>query len=465
MSTSSLSSPESSRGSDKIVVNFHDKGATKGFSDSGSEASTQPLSKSSSELSEPPEDRIKAEEAVHPAIAHEPTLASALDPIPSNIPHELAMDPPPEAVAAPTTEKEVGAGEALIDMAVDGEAEEAEPGEKVEEQLEKQQLDEEQEQDEEQHPATNPPPTEHETPQPPSPSPSHSHSHSDENTHAHTATTTGTSIAYHVDDEREDALAHLTKLEIEFAMLRNKLYVERMEDVGRESAMIADGTHPELQHLHTILAQRRDTRLSLASIRLRKLEESHKTTFRAEQTAAWTNWVEGVKQLHYGQGDKVESGSYGWGGGLQGNDRKRRRLEREKEALEVPKILQRPPIAHLAIKATQQLASLPPPQSTASKNKKRGRYPRKDHINHDKQKVSMNNWHDLNSMFGEPLSSIEDVQLARQAVDEDMMAMNVGGVRVVGAQLTHRQDRQQELHVETETDHSRLMQSSHPSPL
>ena len=156
-----------------------------------------------------------------------------------------------------------------------------------------------------------------------------------------------------------------------------------------------------------------------------KLQESYTTTFKAEQDAAWRNWVEGVKQLHFGQGDAVETGSYGWGYGLQGNDRKRRRMERDKEYLELPKILRRPTMAELAHKANEQHAMLPPPQPPAKKSKKRGRQSKKDYINESKQKLSMNNWHDINSTTGEALGCLEDKNASQVAVDEDLMVMRV----------------------------------------
>lgn len=294
MSTSSLSSPESERESKKVIVNYHDKAATKKDDDSVSEASTQtlspPRSKSSSDLSEPPEDRLKME-AERQAERVEPTLTSALDPIPPEIATELARDPPPEAVAAPTTEKEVGAGEALIDMAVDGDvltespAHLEEPEDEVKRGVEaaaepvrendedvyaQQQYDaqEKQDVDMEVEPDGEHPEAEHEGEQdaeqeaePDVEQASAEHDErdqekaddeserqaEDEDEESGENATGGASTAYHVDDEREEALAFLTKLEIEFAMLRNKLYVERMEEVAKESAMIADGALQNLR--------------------------------------------------------------------------------------------------------------------------------------------------------------------------------------------------------------------------
>lgn len=87
---------------------------------------------------------------------------------------------------------------------------------------------------------------------------------------------------------------------------------------------------------------------------------------------------------------------------------------------------------------------LPPPQSISSKKKgkKRGRYPKKDYISEAKQKISMNNWQDVNSSFGEALCSLDDAQIAARAVDEDMMAMSVseGALVMIVADQRHRID-------------------------
>lgn len=289
MSTSSLSSPESERESKKLIINYHDKSATKRDDDSLSEASTQPLSpprsKSSSDLSEPPEDRIKMSKSPSKI---EPSLTSALDPIPTEIATELARDPPPEAVAAPTTEKEVGAGEALLDMAVEGEMmtespthidgpaghdednEDNEKGNTFDDSLDEQKIevegigqqdDADQQNDIEQEDNNDidqeDQPEDHDDQEKPDDESERNDDDEGEGEEgegeegegevdeddedAPTNAAGGSSTAYHVDDEREEALAFLTKLEIEFAMLRNKLYVERMEEVAKESAMIADG--------------------------------------------------------------------------------------------------------------------------------------------------------------------------------------------------------------------------------
>ncbi|PWN39705.1 hypothetical protein IE81DRAFT_326263, partial [Ceraceosorus guamensis] len=41
--------------------------------------------------------------------------------------------------------------------------------------------------------------------------------------------------------KRQEAMEALTKIEISFAALRDRLYVERMEEVNKESEMILDG--------------------------------------------------------------------------------------------------------------------------------------------------------------------------------------------------------------------------------
>lgn len=262
MSTSSLSSPESDKDNKDVIVEYHENKSKRFDDDSLSEASTLPISparsKSSSDLSEPPEDINNNSDTGNinnvknnSVSSHdsstlsklEPTLTSALDPI-QGVDPALNKDPSPNAVGPPTTEKEVGAGEALIDMAIDGEVKES-PNEIT---------NKGQNNDEEQHDETNDNDNNNKNNNLEDDEKNNqdndidNDNDNDENENDDSNLDTpinihGSSTAYHVDDEREEALAFLTKLEIEFAMLRNRLYVERMEEIARESAMIEDGKY------------------------------------------------------------------------------------------------------------------------------------------------------------------------------------------------------------------------------
>ncbi|CAH7672509.1 hypothetical protein PPACK8108_LOCUS7326 [Phakopsora pachyrhizi] len=108
---------------------------------------------------------------------------------------------------------------------------------------------------------------------------------------------------YEHDDHvrrREDALEAMVKIEIMFAQVRDRLYVERMTDVNRETMAIHDDSHPELKEFCKMLEKKRDARLSLANkifnlkeIELRKRRE-------AATNAAWTRWHEAKTELREG---------------------------------------------------------------------------------------------------------------------------------------------------------------------
>lgn len=137
---------------------------------------------------------------------------------------------------------------------------------------------------------------------------------------------------------RAEALDVLATIELKFALLREKLYVEKMEALAWEEALVAGGIHPELIHLDEELSKRRDKRLELAS-RRRTYEVNDATKRkRTAENAVWSWWKYERDEL------QVEI--------LSETNRKRRRLERERRALERPQPIRR--IPHLP-------PELPPP--------------------------------------------------------------------------------------------------------
>ncbi|KAL6302269.1 hypothetical protein BKA93DRAFT_818568 [Sparassis latifolia] len=106
---------------------------------------------------------------------------------------------------------------------------------------------------------------------------------------------------------RAEALDVLATIELKFALLRERL--------AWEENLVAEGTHPEMLHLHTELSKRRDKRLELAS-RRRDYEVSNVTKRRKlDEDAVWCWW----------QTEMISE-----------TNRKRRRLERERRAMERP---------------------------------------------------------------------------------------------------------------------------------
>ena len=112
----------------------------------------------------------------------------------------------------------------------------------------------------------------------------------------------------------------LTKIEIEFARLRDRFYLERMAEVEQERKGVLNRTHPELLHLLELIELRRAKKLDLAERWLTGLEGSYKRRREAEEHTAWTNWAGARDGLRIDAFDEANA--------------KRRKLDREKRALE-----------------------------------------------------------------------------------------------------------------------------------
>jgi len=112
---------------------------------------------------------------------------------------------------------------------------------------------------------------------------------------------------------RAEALDVLATIELKFALLREKLYVEKMEALAWEEALVANGAysqpivcarfragfsyyrstigiHPELIHLDGELSRRRGERLELASQRRTYEVNDAMKRKRAAENAVWSWW-------------------------------------------------------------------------------------------------------------------------------------------------------------------------------
>ncbi|CEH13856.1 hypothetical protein CBOM_01750 [Ceraceosorus bombacis] len=123
--------------------------------------------------------------------------------------------------------------------------------------------------------------------------------------------------------KRQEAMEALTKIEISFAALRDRLYVERMEEVNKESEMILDGTHPELVHLTRLIDARKERRLNLVELWFEQQQAQYERVAKTEEAMTWSNWRNETADLRREQMDDLS--------------RKRRKLEREKRNLDVPR--------------------------------------------------------------------------------------------------------------------------------
>ncbi|CDO72105.1 hypothetical protein BN946_scf184962.g48 [Trametes cinnabarina] len=130
---------------------------------------------------------------------------------------------------------------------------------------------------------------------------------------------------------RAEALDELAAIELKFALLRERLYVEKMDTLAWEEGLIADGTHPELLHLHAELSKRRDKCLELAS-RRRDYEVANVTKRRKlDEEGVWSWWKVDAR-------DELQTEM------ISETNSKRRRLERERRALERPQPTRRFPL-------------------------------------------------------------------------------------------------------------------------
>ncbi|KAK9898519.1 hypothetical protein P389DRAFT_167037 [Cystobasidium minutum MCA 4210] len=123
--------------------------------------------------------------------------------------------------------------------------------------------------------------------------------------------------------KRQEAIEALTKIEIEFAQLRDKMYLEKMEEVAKERWQIENDVHPESIHLMHLVEHRRTARLELA-------RKNHKVAEAANLRAAESNvrycWSQWMRRRHDLIREIVDD-----------MNQKRRRLDREKRAIERPR--------------------------------------------------------------------------------------------------------------------------------
>lgn len=89
---------------------------------------------------------------------------------------------------------------------------------------------------------------------------------------------------------RAEALDVLAAIELKYALLREAVYLERMEGLGWEEALVMGGTHPELLHIQRELAARRDRRIELAT-RKRSFEATDAERKRGVgESGVWSWW-------------------------------------------------------------------------------------------------------------------------------------------------------------------------------
>ncbi|KAG9028909.1 hypothetical protein FRB95_005907 [Tulasnella sp. JGI-2019a] len=123
--------------------------------------------------------------------------------------------------------------------------------------------------------------------------------------------------------QRAEALEILAAMELKFAMLRQRIYLDKMHETAREEKMLLEGTHPEYLTLLAELQRRRDRKLNLSELRRTKEEEFATHQRKAEEQAVWRQWNETKDDVR----DELVAEA----------NAKRRRLEREKRHIDAPK--------------------------------------------------------------------------------------------------------------------------------
>ncbi|KAG8872983.1 hypothetical protein FRB98_009275 [Tulasnella sp. 332] len=123
--------------------------------------------------------------------------------------------------------------------------------------------------------------------------------------------------------QRAEALEILAAMELKFAMLRQRIYLDKMHETAREEKMLLEGTHPEYLTLLAELQRRRDRKLNLSELRRTKEEEFSTHQRKADEQAVWRQWNETKDDIR----DELVAEA----------NSKRRRLEREKRHVDAPK--------------------------------------------------------------------------------------------------------------------------------
>ncbi|KAF7312202.1 hypothetical protein MIND_00233100 [Mycena indigotica] len=119
---------------------------------------------------------------------------------------------------------------------------------------------------------------------------------------------------------RAEALDVLANIELKFSLTRRAIFLDRMEGLAWEEALVQAGTHPEMLHIQRELMARRDRRIELAT-RKRSFEcaDAERKRVTAEQ-GVWSWWKLSRDDL---QTDMITE-----------TNRKRRKMERDRRGSE-----------------------------------------------------------------------------------------------------------------------------------
>ncbi|KAJ3774341.1 hypothetical protein FB446DRAFT_787035 [Lentinula raphanica] len=128
---------------------------------------------------------------------------------------------------------------------------------------------------------------------------------------------------------RVEALDMLAVIELKFAMLRERLYIEKMEELAWEESLVSSGEHPEMIYIQSELLLRKNKRLELAERKCTFEVANITKRRRLDEDATWSSWKLQKDEL---QTDMIAE-----------NNRKRRKLERNRRSLDRPQPARRIP--------------------------------------------------------------------------------------------------------------------------
>ncbi|KAJ3746340.1 Sds3-like-domain-containing protein [Lentinula detonsa] len=128
---------------------------------------------------------------------------------------------------------------------------------------------------------------------------------------------------------RVEALDMLAVIELKFALLRERLYIEKMEELAWEESLVSNGEHPELIYIQSELLSRKNKRSELAERKCTFEIANITKRRRIDEDATWSSWKLQRDEL---QTDMIAE-----------NNRKRRKLERERRTVDRPQTARRIP--------------------------------------------------------------------------------------------------------------------------
>lgn len=99
----------------------------------------------------------------------------------------------------------------------------------------------------------------------------------------------------HEPAHRVEALEVLAMIELKFALLREKVYLEKMDELAWEEGLLlgngtGGGIHPELQHIQSELLLRKNRRLELAERKCAFECENVRKRRRVDEVDVWSTW-------------------------------------------------------------------------------------------------------------------------------------------------------------------------------